>query len=687
MNNNKKDVENKIYKTLIDINKKIEQDTGNANLFFNRARIYMVMGKLGKALEDFNKAIDLEPDKVDYFSLRAIIYKCMGKHGKALEDMNKTIDLDSDNPILFGNRAMIYKDMGKNGKALEDINKAIEQDPGNANLFCCYRAIIYQDMGKSDNLLENINKAIKLEPNKIFPYLIKCGFFIRKKDLRNAKKTINKIYKKLSSQKFKQNSIINATNYYIFYYILKARVLFMDNKISEFKEILSSIREQFENLKNKFSENQLALFLGEDFDSINLLKSIFIKNKFGLEIFKDSVKILFEIEKDDWIDKKLNCFYKEYKESINSNKLKDKEIFLLKTKIKILNFLNEKIKIKNTYIASLLSALSSSLVKKYENKLEAKTKEAIRNKNQAEMWRKKLQKMVQQYTHSLSNTLIPNTIYEVANKLKSNTQFKKDALVLSNAYKAELFIKKQGQMLHIRNSSSSKTFQSYIREDRLELKSHEGVSILEILYNSFERVLASKLLNINYNKLNSIRETLCKKWQTDIEKLKEDFEENVFFKRNSNIINWINNNIDKVDVNISELWSILRFKVNNYAEALLQGYFTELIFNSLKYRNQENRIWLKILFKEKEVDGKQYLQVRFCNPVNHGTERSLGSGEGLNAIKNDLEMLNESEMPEKTLKKYKSDEKFCIELSFEKYLLVPTPKKEINFKNIKELEE
>ena len=56
---------------------------------------------------------------------------------------------------------------------------------------------------------------------------------------------------------------------------------------------------------------------------------------------------------------------------------------------------------------------------------------------------------------------------------KHDDEISEDAMILTDAYHAEIFMKHQGQLLAIRNTATAKSFQSYIRSDRLEKPTEE----------------------------------------------------------------------------------------------------------------------------------------------------------------------------------------------------------------------
>lgn len=291
-----------------------------------------------------------------------------------------------------------------------------------------------------------------------------------------------------------------------------------------------------------------------------------------------------------------------------------------------------------------------------------------------EAHRREKERMIQQYSHTLTNTLNPNAIYEVANRLKSHTEFRKDARFLTDAYHAETIIRNQGLLLQARNTGSSAEFQQLIRGDRLPEDTQEkAIGIEEILNNAVERIIA-RFLNSDYHKLDMIRQHICEHKQTTLSELKNSFEENVFFNPRQLAIDWASANIAGITKTLSPMWKGIRLRRDGYAEALLQGYLQELLFNALKYRDSVQDVWVGINFSDEKIDDTTWLNAKWENPFDEGKNIQLGTGKGLEGIENDIRMLNlDGGKQAGTLEVQKNPGLFSVTLHFRKDLFIPNP--------------
>jgi len=296
-------------------------------------------------------------------------------------------------------------------------------------------------------------------------------------------------------------------------------------------------------------------------------------------------------------------------------------------------------------------------IKMYEENI--KLREDIKLKNQ-------MQKMVRQYTHTLGNTIFPGNILEVAKKLRDFADFKKESLLLYNAYDAEVFILHQSELLRQRHiAQNPEEFRDFIRQD-ISLSDKKPVTNIEQILNDALKRVISRFLDENYAKFNEIRQWVLAERGFSLLELRQNFEEQIFFKNQSSL-HWVHNNLFTIKVDFSTNWQSIKLKENGFAEALLQGYFYELFFNIFKYSDYQG---IKLQFDEQEIDGCAYLISKWKNSYVDNTQ--LGTGKGLENIQEDLRQLHDSKNEAITLQRSNhSDTKiFQVILPLRKDLLI-----------------
>lgn len=153
----------------------------------------------------------------------------------------------------------------------------------------------------------------------------------------------------------------------------------------------------------------------------------------------------------------------------------------------------------------------------------------------------RMQRLVEQFTHSLGNVIFPDTIYQVAERLKNNPECRKDVLLLHEAYHSEITIKLQGELLRQRyGNTNPEKFRQFIRSCRRTPNVSENTkSIEDILDYAASRVTA-RFLNQHYAGLNSIRDKILSKKNVSLNALKQKFEDDILLNKSLRPIAWIN---------------------------------------------------------------------------------------------------------------------------------------------------
>ncbi|MDD2724981.1 MAG: tetratricopeptide repeat protein [Methylovulum sp.] len=284
----------------------------------------------------------------------------------------------------------------------------------------------------------------------------------------------------------------------------------------------------------------------------------------------------------------------------------------------------------------------------------------------------RMQRLVEQFTHSLGNVIFPDTIYQVAERLKNNPECRKDVLLLHEAYHSEIIIKLQGELLRQRYTNTNpEKFRQFIRSCRRTPNSAENTkSIEDILDYAASRVTA-RFLNQHYAGLNSIRDKMLSKKNISLDALKQKFEDDILLNKSLRPIAWINQNLRPIQIaEISPLWKKVFMLSESHAEALLFGYFSEILFNAFKYADHDKDEFLRLDFDEKTINDKTYLTCSWLNPVKDKSPAMLGTGKGLDAIQEDLKQLNDTVYPEESLLIFQQNNQFQVTLFFKKDLLV-----------------
>jgi len=310
--------------------------------------------------------------------------------------------------------------------------------------------------------------------------------------------------------------------------------------------------------------------------------------------------------------------------------------------------------------------------KETKKELEENNKDLKLLIQQKESLETRMQKLVEQFTHTLGNVIFPDTIYQVAERLKNNPDCRKDVLLLNEAYHSEIIIKLQGELLRQRHTSTNpEKFRQLIRACRQTTNvGNKTKSIADVLDYAASRVTA-RFLNQHNASLGSIRDSILSRKNVSLEALKQKFEDDILLNRSLGSVEWINQNLRPFKiVNISPLWQKVFILAESHAEALLFGHFSEILFNAFKYADHASDEFLTVVFDESVIDGITYLTCSWQNPLGDKAANSLGTGKGLNAIQEDLMQLNDTQSQSNSLLVTQENQQFQVTMFFKKDLLI-----------------
>lgn len=293
----------------------------------------------------------------------------------------------------------------------------------------------------------------------------------------------------------------------------------------------------------------------------------------------------------------------------------------------------------------------------------------------------RLQKLVQRYSHTLSNTIFPNTLYTIAEHLKNHVDLRQDARLLLEAYHAEISIKLENELLQKRYASDNpESLRQLVRGDRLATNDANAHRIEDIFNYALSRVLA-RFLNQHYAKLEPIRTQVVARCGQSLDALRQNFEEALFFNNPPRTaLDWCHATLRPIELCItSPLWQEVGIRRQGLAEALLYGHFSEIIFNAFKYADPAADWFLRVEFGSRQENGMDYLTVQWQNPLGTTTSSEReGMGQGLAALAEDMQQLNGSTDPALTLCHETRDGCFTLRLHYQVDLLRRTPLPDID---------
>lgn len=172
------------FDTALSIYRKLNDPTGQGNVYFSKAKIYLYTGERSKALEMFDKA-SLFYEKAGRPSARGDVclnkgrtYLVSGQISKALETFDQALvfyekaGFPHGRGVVYGNKGAVYARIGENSKALEMFNKALPVFVKTGNVR--NQGDLYFSMGKTYVKTGDQSKALEMFDNAL-PLYKKAG--------------------------------------------------------------------------------------------------------------------------------------------------------------------------------------------------------------------------------------------------------------------------------------------------------------------------------------------------------------------------------------------------------------------------------------------------------------------------------------------------------------------------------
>lgn len=153
------------------LDSKIQQDSDNADLYYQRALLLINIGKeknlqqyFKDAISDLEKATKLDNSKSDYFTALGDAYFSLGNVGESYTALQQALKLSPDNfeaCLKMGEIAFYSKDYDR---AMESLSKVTEQDKNNQTALFM-KGFIFKETGDTANAVNYFRHLTELYPD------------------------------------------------------------------------------------------------------------------------------------------------------------------------------------------------------------------------------------------------------------------------------------------------------------------------------------------------------------------------------------------------------------------------------------------------------------------------------------------------------------------------------------------
>ena len=139
---------------------RIKENPKNADLYFQRAKVFHTIGNTKEALFNVRKAIELDGKKIDYYLLEADVFFARGETSMSFDALNQAIKTDRKSLDAHLKMAEISIDLQDYNRAMESIKNIIDLDKVNAQAYFM-RGWVFKETGDTLRAVEDYKKAIE----------------------------------------------------------------------------------------------------------------------------------------------------------------------------------------------------------------------------------------------------------------------------------------------------------------------------------------------------------------------------------------------------------------------------------------------------------------------------------------------------------------------------------------------
>lgn len=193
------------FDTIEQLTAKLETDTDNPALYFQRGKMHYDREEYADAITDFSTAIDLKPDYTRAYRYRCfahneqeayerairdcetvleyepnnasaynslgLAYRGLEDYDTALEMLNEALSLDEDYAYALNNRGLVHRDMHDYEQAIADFTQSLEAGNDDPAVPRANRGYTYDLMEDPDNAMRDYNAALDIAPDADWIYL------------------------------------------------------------------------------------------------------------------------------------------------------------------------------------------------------------------------------------------------------------------------------------------------------------------------------------------------------------------------------------------------------------------------------------------------------------------------------------------------------------------------------------
>ncbi|MBU1718876.1 MAG: tetratricopeptide repeat protein [Bacteroidetes bacterium] len=170
-----------IQQQIVALTGKIADDPENADLYHERAKLFLLKSQIDEASEDMRKVISIDTTKIEYFITLTDVYFLTGRAGLAKAAIEKGLSIDPKNvdALLKVAELMLY--FSDQRKCIEKVNEALTINKDAAKGYFL-RGFALKELGDTAKAINDFQLTVDKDPEYYHAYIQLALLFSIKKN-------------------------------------------------------------------------------------------------------------------------------------------------------------------------------------------------------------------------------------------------------------------------------------------------------------------------------------------------------------------------------------------------------------------------------------------------------------------------------------------------------------------------
>lgn len=163
----------------------------NVNSYAENNRYLYEINNFNKQEKYLNKTIEEDPDNLDIYFKLGEYYRNLGKYERAERILKKAMEINPKNEVVYIVLGWYYRAQGKYDKAREIFERALTLNPGNHGLYIALGRL-WREQEEHDKAEKMYIEAMKIGPQELEIYFELAEYYRNTEKYKKAEKVLKK---------------------------------------------------------------------------------------------------------------------------------------------------------------------------------------------------------------------------------------------------------------------------------------------------------------------------------------------------------------------------------------------------------------------------------------------------------------------------------------------------------------